>query len=61
MSVDEARKFIADGQFEAGTMLPKIEAAVEFLSRCPRSKVLITSLAAVHEATDGHTGTIITA
>jgi len=61
MTVAEAKRFIEDGQFEAGTMLPKIEAAVTYLENVPTGKVLITSMEHVKEALSGKTGTIITA
>ena len=61
MTADEAKKYIAEKQFGEGTMLPKIEAAIEFLSRKPQSKVIITSLSAAQSAISGTTGTVITA
>lgn len=42
ISVEEAKKYIAEGQFEKGSMLPKIEAAVDFLNR-GGERVIITS------------------
>lgn len=44
MTVDEAKKYMAEGQFEEGTMLPKIETAVEFIGNSAVRKVLITKL-----------------
>lgn len=61
MTVAEAKKYIAEGQFEAGTMLPKIEAAISYLEKVPGGKVLITSLKSVKDAIGGKVGTIITA
>ena len=61
MTVSEAKQLIADGQFEAGTMLPKIEAAIDYLEKVPEGKVLITSLSKVKDAIHGKTGTVITA
>lgn len=61
MTVEQAKSFIADGQFEAGTMLPKIEAAISYLEKVPSGKVLITSMAKVKEAVAGKAGTVITA
>ena len=40
--VEEEKKYIAEGQFEKGSMLPKIEAAVDFLNR-GGERVIITS------------------
>ena len=61
MNIPEARAYIQDGQFEAGTMLPKIEAAVSYLEAVPSGSVLITSLDFVGDAVRGKAGTIITA
>jgi carbamate kinase len=42
-------------------MLPKIEAAIEFLTANPEGSVLITSLSSVEDALKGKSGTLITA
>ncbi len=59
MTVDEAKEAIAQGQFEAGTMLPKIEAAISYLDKIPTGTALITSMSRVKEAIHGNAGTII--
>lgn len=56
MSVSEARRYAADGQFPPGSMGPKIEAAIRFLERCD-GQVLITSLELASEALAGRAGT----
>lgn len=61
LNVSEAKELTAQGHFEAGTMLPKIEAAISYLEKNPSGRVLITSIAAVAEAIRGKDGTIITA
>lgn len=61
MTAAEAREAIARGQFEAGTMLPKIEAAVSYLEKVGTGKVLITSLGRAKDAVRGKAGTVITA
>ena len=61
MNTAEAKAYIADGQFEAGTMLPKIEAAISYLEAVPTGSVLITSLDFVADAVKGKAGTVITA
>ena len=61
MTASEAKAYIQDGQFEAGTMLPKIEAAVSYLEAVPEGSVLITSLDFVADAIKGKAGTVITA
>ncbi len=61
MTVAEAKAAIEEGQFESGTMLPKIEAAITYLEKVPRGRVLITSMECVREAIKGKTGTVVTA
>ena len=61
MNLAEAQKYMADGEFGEGTMLPKIEAAVTYLEKVPTGRVLITSIHTVKEALAGKTGTVITA
>ena len=61
LTVSEAKELISQGQFEAGTMLPKIEAAIAYLEKNPAGSVLITSISAVSEAIKGKNGTVITA
>ena len=61
LTVAEAKELIAQGHFEEGTMLPKIEASVAYLEKNPSGSVLITSIAAVAETIKGKNGTVITA
>ena len=61
MAVAEAKEMISQGQFEEGTMLPKIEAAISYLEKVPAGRVLITSLARTKDAVRGKIGTVITA
>ena len=61
MTVAEAEKYITEGHFEEGTMLPKIEAAIAYLKQVPEGSVLITSMDCVKDAVKGKTGTLITA
>lgn len=61
MNISEARNLISRGQFEEGTMLPKIEAAIGYLETKKDGKVLITSMAKVKDAIKGKAGTVITA
>jgi carbamate kinase len=56
MTVAEAEKHMADGQFPKGSMGPKIEAAVDFIKRGGKL-VVITSLEKAQEAVDGKAGT----
>ncbi|MCI8432784.1 MAG: carbamate kinase [Lachnospiraceae bacterium] len=61
MTVAQARELAAQGQFEAGTMLPKIDAAIHYLEKRRDGKVLITSMSKIKDAIKGRTGTVITA
>lgn len=60
-TIEEAKEMIAKGEFEKGTMLPKIEAAIAYLSENEKGSVLITSLASVSDALKGRAGSLITA
>jgi len=60
VSVDEARRHLADGQFPPGSMGPKIEAALGFL-QSGGDEVLICSPDRLAEALEGATGTRIVA
>ena len=59
LSVDEARRYIATGHFAKGSMLPKVEAAVEFAASRPGRSTLITLLSKAREGIEGRTGTRI--
>ena len=59
LTVSEARKYMAEGQFAPGSMLPKVEAAVKFVESKPGRITIITSLDKAVEALDGRAGTTI--
>ncbi|MFR8300087.1 MAG: carbamate kinase, partial [Gordonibacter urolithinfaciens] len=56
-----AQKYIEEGQFAPGSMLPKVEACIEFVQQHPEGKALITSLECAADGLKGKTGTVITA
>jgi carbamate kinase len=60
MTVQECRKYLAEGQFPSGSMGPKIESAVSFLSGSSGKRVSIASLESAEEALEGRAGTTIT-
>lgn len=60
MTVAEARAYIEQCQFAPGSMLPKVQACIEFLQEHPKGTALIASLDHAAEALRGETGTIIT-
>ncbi len=59
LTPDEARKYIAEGQFAPGSMLPKVEAAVKFAESKPGRTALITLLEKAKDGINGKTGTRI--
>ncbi|WP_430601918.1 carbamate kinase [Enterococcus sp. DIV0724b] len=59
VSTAEMRKHAADGQFAPGSMLPKVEAAIQFAESKPGRKTLITLLEKAKDGIVGKTGTII--
>lgn len=60
LTLADAARYIDEGQFPAGSMLPKVEAAMKFVRRYPSKKAIITSLDKAVEALNGETGTVIT-
>ncbi|VBB07095.1 bacterial carbamate kinase signature [Lucifera butyrica] len=59
MSLQEAEKYIAEGQFAPGSMLPKVKAAMQFVASKPGRQALIASLAKAKDALEGRSGTRI--
>ena len=59
VSVADARKYIDENQFTAGSMLPKIEAAVSFASKGSGHRTIITDIAHARDGYREKTGTII--
>ena len=60
MTLEEAEKHCADGQFAPGSMLPKVKAAMKFVTAYPEKKAIITSLDKAIDALEGKTGTVVT-
>ena len=60
LSLAEAAKYMEEGQFGVGSMLPKVQAAMRFVRANPGRKAIITSLDKCLDALDGKTGTVIT-
>lgn len=58
--VTEASKYMEEGYFAKGAMLPKVTAAVSFVSEKPDRKAIITKLDKALDALNGKTGTVIT-
>ena len=60
LTPEEARAYMAEGQFAPGSMLPKVEAAVKFAESRPGRTALITLLEKARDGIEGKTGTRIT-
>ncbi len=60
MSAAEAKQYIKEGHFAPGSMLPKIEAALNFVESKPGRIAIITSLDKAVDAIEGRAGTTIT-
>ena len=58
MTVAEGKKHMAAGEFAEGSMLPKIEAALEFIAHGGK-RVIITSPELIEQALAGEAGTLI--
>lgn len=59
LTLSDANKYIAEGQFAKGSMLPKVEACMDFINGNPEGTAIITSLEKALDAIHGDTGTII--
>ena len=57
----ELERYVKEGQFPAGSMLPKVQAALKFVRHNPKGKVIISSLERAREAVEEGCGTIISA
>jgi carbamate kinase len=59
LSLEEARRYMSEGHFAKGSMLPKVQAAVDFAASKPGRSTLITLLAKAKDGIEGRTGTRI--
>ena len=60
LTVADAKKYIAAGEFAPGSMLPKVEAAMKFAQSKADRKCIITSLEKAVDALNGVAGTVVT-
>lgn len=58
MTLAEAEKYMAEGQFPPGSMGPKIDSAMQFVKSTGK-QVLITDVEVLREALEGQNGTLI--
>lgn len=59
LTPEEAEGYMAEGHFAPGSMLPKVQAAVEFARSAPGRSALITLLEKARDGVAGRTGTVI--
>ena len=59
LTIEEAEKYISKGEFAKGSMLPKIEACMEFVRDDDNKLAIITSLDKVGDALNRKCGTVI--
>ena len=59
ITLKEAERYVKEGHFAAGSMLPKVKAAMKFIQKKNDGISIICSLERVAEALGGKTGTRI--
>ena len=59
ISAEEAQTYMNEGQFAAGSMLPKIQAGLSFISKGENRRAIITDIAHAKDGYREKTGTII--
>lgn len=60
LTLAEAARYVDEGHFGVGSMLPKVQAAMQFVRAHPDRKAIITSLDKAPDALEGKTGTVVT-
>lgn len=59
LTIEEANKYVEEGHFEFASMLPKIEASLNFLTAGKERSAIITSLSKAKDSLAGRAGTTI--
>lgn len=59
VTIAQLEKWISEEQFAPGSMLPKVEAAIEFVSKQPHGKAIITSLENIENFLNGGSATVV--
>ena len=59
MTLADCERYIAEGQFAPGSMLPKVESCMDFVRGSKGGSALITSLSRANDALEGRTGTVV--
>lgn len=60
MTLADAARYVEEGHFAPGSMLPKVQAAMKFVQANPHKKAIITSLNHAVDALEGKSGTLVT-
>lgn len=60
VTVSQLKDWIEEDQFAPGSMLPKVEAAIQFVENRPEAKAVITSLENVNNFFEGGSATVVT-
>ena len=58
LSIEDASRYLSEGHFPAGSMGPKIEAAIQFAAEC-KKRAVICSVMQIIDAVNGKAGTEI--
>lgn len=59
VTVGQLKQWIEENQFAPGSMLPKVEAAIDFVENRPEGKAVITSLENVNNFFEGGSATVV--
>lgn len=59
VTVSQLKQWIKENQFAPGSMLPKVEAAIDFVENRPEGKAVITSLENVNNFFEGGSATVV--
>ncbi len=59
LSQEDARRYMDEGHFARGSMLPKVESCIRFVEHAENGSAIISSLDKAKEALQGKTGTLI--
>ncbi|WP_438832121.1 carbamate kinase [Streptococcus pluranimalium] len=59
VTVAQLEKYIEENQFAAGSMLPKVQAAIDFVENYPQGEAVITSLDNIENYLNGGTATTV--
>lgn len=59
ITVEQAERLASEGHFAPGSMLPKVQAAIDFAASAPDRTALITLLEKARDGIAGRTGTMI--